>query len=489
MNIKLFALIIMILFFGGMIWIGMHYSKKDKAQGDSDNFILAGREAPLIIVAGSLFATWVSSATIMGYCGTGYSVGISGYWSGGCFMVATMWLGIWIVPKLRRSGITTVPEFMERYFGAKHRIVALVLSLGRDLGVIASITIALAMMFMNLFGIGLIPSMIITVGVVALYTASGGMWAVLVTDTIQAIVILVGTTILIPIGIIKAGGIHTFNTAIPAGLASPWNAGVTQSIGWFLMGCFITFGYQTVLQRGLAAKDDRTAKRSFFWGGMMALIWYIVPFLTGVVARVIYPNITPTEAYMTLANILGPYAGVFFVVVLMASAMSTISACILTSTSNFTLDLYKRFINPQVSDKKLVRIQRICLVVIVVACAFIGKALPYILELFWVGGRIMAGGLAPVFLLLILWPRSRRAPYATFWAMISGAGGVIAAQIYQAQASIAAAGTGGVVFLFNIDPVLVGLPICFAVLIIGVFMETRNQTTEYLEKHAAHALA
>lgn len=484
MSPKVFAFLIIVIFFGSMIAIGVYFSKKKLSNADSDDYILAGRSAPLFIVAGSLFATWVSSATIMGYAGSGFTIGIAAYWSGGCFMVATMWMGIWIIPKLRRTGITTVPEFFELYFGPSHRIVALVLSLGRDLGVIASISIALAVIFQSLFGIGFLASMIITVAVVVIYTAFGGMWAVMVTDTIQAILILIGTTILIPIGIIKSGGWNAFRAMVPATHSSPWTAGFSQTLGWFLMGCFISFAYQTVLQRGLAAKDDETAKKSFFYGGLMAVIWYIVPFMCGVVARVVYPDIAPADAFMTLTGILGPYAGVFFVVTLMASCMSTISSCILTSTSNITIDLYQRFINPNVSDKKLVLIQRVCLVLITVLCMYIGKMLPYILELFWVGGRIMASGLAPVFIALVLWPKSRRAPISTILAMICGALATISAQIYQAKASISAAGEGGVVFLWKLDPILVGLPICFAILIVGTTLETNNHTEQFLQANA-----
>ncbi|MEI3361705.1 MAG: hypothetical protein V8R75_03515 [Oscillospiraceae bacterium] len=64
---------------------------------------MAGRKAPLLIVAGSLFATWVSSATVMGYAGSGYTVGLGAFWSGASFIAATMWMGIWIIPRLRKA--------------------------------------------------------------------------------------------------------------------------------------------------------------------------------------------------------------------------------------------------------------------------------------------------------------------------------------------------------------------------------------------------
>lgn len=483
MGETLFKIIVILAFFGVMIGIGFYYNKKGNAGDSSDDYILAGRKAPLLIVAGSLFATWVSSATVMGYAGSGYSVGLGAFWSGASFIAATMWMGWWIIPRLRKAGVTTVPELFEHYFGGAHRIVALLLSLGRDLGVIASISIALAKIFQSLFGISQLLALCITVGVVLIFTASGGMWAVLVTDTIQSAMIIIGSIVLIPLGIYKAGGFAAFCEMVPHTHINPFSAGLSQTVGWILMGCFISFAYQTVLQRGLAAKDDKTAQQCFILGGGMALLWYITPFMVGMVARVVYPDINASDAYLTMCNILGPYAGIFFVVCLMASCMSTISSCILTTTANITLDVYKRFINPQASEKQVVTLQRVCLLVIAVLCAWVGKMLPYILELFWIGGRVMASGLAPVFVALILWPKSRRAPVSTLLAMLAGAAASIGAQVYQASAFAAMGGQNDVVTLFSLDPVLVGLPFCFAVLIIGTFIETSRQTPELLAKY------
>lgn len=273
MSERLITMVVVALFFAIMIAIGLWFSKRSKE--NSDDYILAGRKAPLIIVIGSIFATWVSSATLMGYGGTGYTVGIAGYWSGGAFMVATMWMGIFLIPRLRKAGITTIPELFEKYFGPSHRIVTLILGLGRDLGVTAGVSIALAIIFQNLFDVSLITALIITIGVVVIYSATGGMWAVLVTDTILAVLIIIGTTLMIPIGIIKAGGFEAFKMALPATHSNIMNAGIPQSVGWFLTGIFITFAYQSILQRGLAAKDDDTAKKCFFYGGLEDVLSFV----------------------------------------------------------------------------------------------------------------------------------------------------------------------------------------------------------------------
>lgn len=188
-----------------------------------------------------------------------------------------------------------------------------------------------------------------------------------------------------------------------------------------------------------------------------------------------------------MSSLFGPYGNVFFMCVLLMSGMSTVSACILGITSNLSLDLYKRFINPGVTPHGLVTLQRSCLFLIVAVCTLIGHSYPYVVELFWIGGRVMASGLAPVLMLLLLWPKARRAPATTMCAMIGGALTCIAAEVYQSRMATLAAGKGAVVLLWKLDPILTGLPVCFLILIAGTLLETRNQSQEMLDAHAVQS--
>ena len=174
MDHKAFTLILVLVYFASMIAVGFYYRKKENVSRSSDDYILAGRRAPLLIVAGSFFATIVSTGTLVGYAGSGYSFGISAYWSGGVFMTASMFAGLWVVPRLRALGITTVPQIFEKYFGAKHRVIALILSLGRDLGVTASILLVLGQIFNIMFGLPFLVSVAITAGVVIVFVFARG---------------------------------------------------------------------------------------------------------------------------------------------------------------------------------------------------------------------------------------------------------------------------------------------------------------------------
>jgi SSS family solute:Na+ symporter len=475
----------MILFCGGMIFIGLYYNKK-KAARNSDDYILAGREAPLIIVVGSYFATSVSTGSLVGYAGMGFSQGISGYWNAAAFMIATMWIGLWIIPRLRRAGVITIPELFEKYFGAPHRVAAVLFSMCRDLGVISGIVLVLGQIFQTLFGMDFWPAVLLTAAVVLVFTVSGGMWAVLVTDTVQAVFICVGTLIMVPFGIAHIGGGDAFVSQVPANLADPLGVGIKQALGWFFIGLFTSLANQTILQRGLAAKDDKTAQRAFFWGGLVTLVWFLFPFVIGIIAKIIFPTERSSNAYYSMAQLFGPIGDVFFLSILLMAGMSTVSSNLLTSCSNLSLDIYKRFFDPNVTEKRLLLVQRILLVLIITLCIFVSKSFPYAVELFTTGGRILAAGLAPVFTALILWKRARRAPVACIAAMLGGAVSCVGAQWHQAAQAAGSAVKGDVVLLWNLDPILAGLPICLAILIIGVLLETMRQTPEYLVKHAVH---
>ncbi len=474
MDEMIFAYIFIALFFIVMVGLGIWFTRRAKT--GSDAFILAGRQAPWFIVAGSIFATWVNTATLLGYGGTGYTVGISGYWSGGAFMLATVWLGFFMIPRLRKTGITTIPEFFEKYFGVSHRLVALVLGLGRDMGVTAGISIAMAFIFQDLFDVTLFTALLITIGVVLLYTGAGGMWAVLYTDTIASVLIIVGTTLMIPLAVAQLGEWSMIAAEVPSSHLEVWGAGVPQSIGWLLTGVFITFGYQTVIQRGLAAKDDETAKKAFLGGGLLALFWYMVPFVLGTIGRALYPDIYPDDAFIELAYLYGPYVGIFFMIVLISSAMSTISSCILGISSNLSLDVYQRLINQQATREKIVWVQRFCLLLVIVIAAIVGHAMPFVLELLWLGGRVMAAGMAPVFLALIFWPKARIAAKTTMAAMVTGAALTVIGQLYGWMHFGEL--EGEVVFIWETDPILFGLPFSVLILLLGVPREAKRRIQE-----------
>ncbi|MEK3935712.1 sodium:solute symporter family protein [Sporosarcina sp. FSL W7-1349] len=464
------ALTIFIIYFLLLAIIGPLAAKK-MSRKDSDDYILAGRAVPTWLVTGGIIATLINSATLLGYGGSGFSLGISAYFASLGFIAILMWMGIWFIPRLRRANIVTTPELFHRLFGWQHQVVAVILVMCRDVAVTAGASIGMAVVLSSVFEISLDMALVVTLLVTLFFTVTGGMWAVMITDTLQAVLLLVGTTIMIPLGIAYIGGWESFINQIPTTHINVWNAGGSQSLAWILSGALTCVGYQTLIQRGLSAESDKVAKKSFLLGGGIALAWYMVPFLVGVVAVVIFPTVSPNDAFMSVTTLFGSIGSIIFAVIVVASCISTLSSTVLTTASNISHDLYKQWIRPDASEKSVVMVSRISVVAVAVVGTLIGRSLPYILELLLTGGRIMAASLAPVLVAVVFWRRVRRAYYSTIAAMIVGAVGTIIGIIIGNQAANSV--EGGVVFVWALDPVLIGLPFTLLVLIIGTFIETR----------------
>lgn len=464
------AITLFVIYFGLMIIIGPLAAKKMKKK-DTGDFILAGRSVPLFLVVGGIIATLINSATLLGYAGSGYSLGLTAYFSSMGYMVALAWMGYWFIPRLRRANLTTIPELFNRLFGIPHKLIAVILVMCRDIGVTAGSAIGMAIVFVSVFDISLDTALIITLAVTIIFMVIGGMWAVMITDTIQTIIILVGTTILIPLGISYIGGWSDFINKIPDTHIDIFSAGGSQVFAWFVAGTLTFIGYQTLIQRGLSADSDETAKKSFVYGGFIALAWYMVPFVIGILALVIFPDINASEAFISLTQLFGSLGSIIFAIIIVASCISTLSSTVLTTASNISIDIYKQWLNPQASEKQVVLVTRISVVAVAIVGTLIGRSLPYILELLLTGGRIMAASLAPVLIALVFWKAARKAYYSTLAAMLLGAAGTVFGIILGNQA--ANDPEGDVVFVWGLDPVLIGLPVTLIVLIIGTLIENK----------------
>lgn len=465
MAITLFAIYFILL-----IILGPLAAKKMKKK-DSTDYILGGRSVPLWLVTGGIVATLINSASLLGYAGSGYSLGVSAYFASFGGIAVMMWLGFWFIPKLRRAKLTTVPELLHRFFGWPHKLISVLLVACRDMGVTAGAAIGMAVVFQTVFDVTLDTALVITLIVTLIFTVSGGMWAVMITDTIQAIIILVGTTIMIPLALAYIGGWDVLVNSIPSTHWDLGNVGLSQSAAWILASALTFIGYQTLIQRGLAAESDEVAKKSFLYAGSISMLWYMVPFLVGIIAVVIFPDINADDAFMQMTTLFGAFGSIIFAIIIVASCISTLSSTILTTSSNISHDIYKQWINPQATEKSVVLVSRISVVVVAIVGTLIARSLPYILELLLTGGKIMAASLSPVLLALLFWKASRKAYYSNLFALIFGTLGTILGVILGSQTS--GSEEGSVVFVWTLDPMLIGLPITLIILIFGTIIENK----------------
>ncbi len=438
-----------------------------------EDMAVAGRRAGPWLIAFSVAATWINGTTLIGITAIGKDVGLSSYWVGGSFVITTLWIGAYLVPRLWATRIITIPELFERFFGPTHRITALCLVILRDLGVTAGTIGAFAIVTGALLQTSLVESLALMAGVTLIYVFMGGMWAVLVTDAIQFLLIVVGSVGLLIAGFARVGGVGGLRAgADPIVFDLFSRADVSQVAGWIAIGVSVTCGYQGIIQRGFAASSPSVARRGFLYGGVLASLWYIVPPLLGIVSEVIYgTEIASEDAFVAMAfGASGTKFGSLIVISVLAASMSTLSSTINTMASNLTIDLYTRFLRPRASVAHQLLVYRANVIVVGLLAAAIYYAVPLIIELFWIGGRIMGASVAPALVALVLFPAARRAPRTILTAMLSGGGILILWQLFGTIQEV-----GSVIVTWELDPILVGLPFAVAVLVIGVPLEARGR--------------
>lgn len=441
--------------------------------GKMEDMAVAGRSAGTWLIAFSVAATWINGTTLIGISGVAKDFGLSAYWTGGSFVLATIWMAYYVVPRLRATEIITIPQLFERFFGPKHRILSLILIILRDLGATAGVIGSLAVVTAALLSISLLESLALMAALTLVYVCLGGMWAIVVTDAIQFFIVSIASVGLVIYGFIGAGGFSVLRSIDdPDFLGLFGTGGASQVVSWIVIGITITFGYQSVIQRGLAASSTEAARKGFLYGGIISTVWYMLPPLIGVLARAIYGvDIPGDEVFLKMTfGVAGGQLASIILVSILAASMSTLDSTINTIASNFTIDIYKRFIHPNASAQAQLWVYRVNVILVGILAAVIYYVFPLMIELFWLGGRIMGASVAPVLVAIVLFRSVRRAPKTVFVAMLVGASVIL---FWQTLGGIQE--VGSIVVVWVIDPILVGFPITALVLIAGTWLETRSQ--------------
>ena len=378
-------------------WYGRH-------QKDSVDYFLAGRNAGFITIGASIFTSNIGSEHIVGLAGQGASTGMAmAHWELHAWVLIL--LSGFFVPFYYKSGVQTIPEFLERRFNARARTILSVVSLVAYVFTKVSVTVfAGAIVFQallpstfgspdNAFWVGAFTTVILT----GIYTVFGGMRAIMATATPQAVIILFGSFVITFVGLTKLGE--------GAGVAAGWTELVTAARGngaqfafwrplsdpqfpWLgvliaspIIGIWYWCTDQYIVQRTLAAKDLATARRGALFGGLLK-VWPVLIFLIpGMIGWAMHQKgllqlpmkmvdgvsvIDGDTVFPTLVTTLLP-SGIrgLIVACLLAALMSSLASLFNSSASLFTVDIYEK-LRPNQSEKHLLFVGRVATTVVVV---------------------------------------------------------------------------------------------------------------------------
>lgn len=361
------------VYFIAMLYIGYRASKKVQS---SDDFAVAGNKITWPILFATLAASFLGGGASMGRAGQTFDHGYAFMFAALAFPIATMIVGIFIAPKLKKyKNAHTVGDIMEHHYGVPARIFTGVFSLLFCIGILGAQALAIGTVFNILLDVNVTTGIIIGMAVVLAYSTMGGMWAVIQTDVIQFVMLGFFLPLTMYIGIGLVGGPTELVASIPDlhfSIMGDYSWGVFLSIFVaFLLGETLVPPYT---QRALAAPDSHHAKVGYTVAGAFGLIFCFVSSTIGIISFVLYPDISPDQALPNLIRNALPVGLTGLVLAsLLAVVMSTADSYLNSASVVFVKDLYTRFYEPECPESKKLKLERA--VNFVIGLAAVGFAL------------------------------------------------------------------------------------------------------------------
>ncbi len=410
-------IIILVAYFAVVFGIGAYFFRRAKT---SKSYFLADRSVGWVAVGASLFASNISSEHFIGLAGSGASSGLavgSFEWLAVFMSMILAWV---FVPFYLRSGVYTMPEFLERRYGPACRWYLTTVSVIAY--VVTKISVSLyagALVLQAVLGWDFYTSATVMVVTTGIYTVFGGLAAVIYTELLQAVVLLLGAATLTIIGLGEVGGMAGLRAALPADYfhmikpssdaAFPWTG---IFFGAPILGIWYWCTDQMIVQRVLGAKNEAHARGGALLCGFLKILPVFVLVLPGLIARALYPDINGDAAYPTLVIRLLPTGLVgFMVAALMAALMSSLAATFNSASTLVTFDVYKK-LKPGATEKQLVGVGRMVTVVMV------GLSMAWVPFIKYLSSEVyiylqsvqayISPPIAAVFLVGVFWPRANR---------------------------------------------------------------------------------
>jgi SSS family solute:Na+ symporter len=382
--------------FTALVAIISYYKTRNTGETSSDGYFLGGRSLTAGVIAGSLLLTNLSTEQIVGLNGASYESGLSVMVWETLAAIAMVVTAIFLLPRYLKGGLTTVPGFLAKRFDVTTKTLTSVLFLTGYVVVLLPVilysgSLAISGMFgiPELLGVTHTQSIWICVwgiGIIgSIYAVFGGLKAVAVSDSINAIGLLIGG-ILIPIfGLMMIGdgsildGLSTLTTENPDKFKSM--GGPTDPVpfytiftGMMLVQLFYWGTNQQIIQRALGAKDLKEGQKGLLLASFIKILGPLIVVLPGIIAFHLFQgNLESADsAYPMLVKKVLPGAWVgFFGAVLFGAILSSFNSVLNSSVTLFGIDVYKEHINKDADEKTIVKYGKTFGIILAIASMFI----------------------------------------------------------------------------------------------------------------------
>lgn len=447
MQLHLTDISILVLFFAGIVWYALKHGKSS----DSTSYFLAGRNMTWPVVGLSLFAASVSSSTLMGHSGEGFISGIAVFNYNWISVLVMVFFALFFLPFYIRSGIFTMPEFLERRFDKRSRIYFSFITIFGNVFLDAAATLYTgALIIKMIFPEAELMWIIVIMAVVAgSYTIIGGLSSAIKADVIQSVILITGSLALYFFAIHEIGGwdelARRFGEGVWLKLTRPMDDPTVPWPGMFLgipiLGFYFWANNQVMVQRVLSARSVDHGRKGVLLVGFLYLFTLFIFILPGLIGRGLdlfgvenLPDrlisgstlksefgINTDQVYPRLIVRLLPVGFTGLILAAMISALtSTLSATLSSVSTLFTMDFYSRFF-PNTSSKKLVRVGRITSLTVLLIAIFWAPLIRQFDSLVSYYQEVVSYLAPPVvgtFFTGLFWKRSNEK--GAIWGLISG---------------------------------------------------------------------
>ncbi|QQS35394.1 MAG: sodium:solute symporter [Ignavibacteriales bacterium] len=371
-------LLVLVAYLIVVLSLGFYYSRR--SEENYTDYFLAGRNIGWFTVGISIFATNISSEHFIGLAGSGSIRGLAVGQFELMAIFTLIFLGWVLAPVYLKSGVFTMPEFLELRFDVRIRKFFAAFSI--VIYIFTKILVSLfaaGLLFYKIFGLNIYASSILIVLITGLYSVTGGANAVFRTQLFQGLILILGAVSLSLFGLNAVGGFTGLEQKLPADFFNMFKNLSDPDFPWtgILFGApIIAFWYwctdQYIVQRILSARSVNDARRGTLVAAFLKVLPIFVLVLPGLIAVALYPEISGDEAYAALvAGDLLP-VGIKGLVVagLLAAIMSSLAGAFNSTAILFTNDFYKiRY--PGANERKLVLVGRLATTAVVVAAILI----------------------------------------------------------------------------------------------------------------------
>jgi len=469
---------IFVFYILGMLAFGYFFFKRNKG---GDDYYVGGRNMNSLHIGLSVVATDVGGGFSIGLGGLGFVMGLSGSWMLFTGLIGAWLAAVFLIPKVKQNPAFdkayTFPQLFGHYYSPNVAFVAAIISAIGYAGFTSSQMLAGAKLASGTFADLELQTALYIMGIVAVaYTVMGGLKAVIYTDTIQWALLMIGLVFVgVPISYVEIGGIEAIRATADPAMLTLTNVSWQDIVYWAVTIIPIWFVGMTLYQRIYACRDEKTAKKAWYFAGLFE--WPVMAFLgvlLGLFARVAADqgmfdylgaaNITDTDPETGLPMLLRTVLPVGFLGIMMAAyfsaILSTADSCLMASSGNIVTDLIGRFTAFDPDSGKFVRLSQIVTLIIGVLALLLASAMENVLTLMLDSYAFMVSGLFVPVIGALYWKGST--PAGAMAAMIIGGSTTLSLRYLE------------VGLPYNLDPNLFGIT-ASAIAFVGISLLTEEK--------------